>query len=102
MSMEFHASREQIEQLEKDAYDDGWTTAEDWTNLINSVAMYYALHELYGFGVKRYLRVIEKANEYVTGANERKYTIMQLVEGMEEKGIRIADEYKELVEKVGL
>lgn len=102
MAMEFHTSREQLEQLERDAYDDGWTTSEDWTNLINSVAMYYALRDLYGFGAKRFLKVIQKANEYVTDANDRKHTIMQLVEGMEQKGIRVADEYKELVKKVGL
>lgn len=100
---EFHATRQQLKDMEEAAYNDGWNDGEDWANCVNSICLYYALHELHGFGADRFLKVIKSANEYMNEANEGKRTIKGMLKEIEETTkIRFDDHYKELVEKVGL
>lgn len=48
----------QIKDVEQQAYEDGFTVGEDWSNTINTVTTMMALRRLYGFSTKRLLDVI--------------------------------------------
>lgn len=48
----------QIKDMEKQAYEGGFNTGEDWSNTINTVTTMMALRRLYGFSTKRLLDVI--------------------------------------------
>lgn len=43
----------QIKDVEQQAYEDGFTVGEDWSNTINTVTTMMALRRLYGFSTKR-------------------------------------------------
>lgn len=49
----------QLKDMEKKAYEDGFTVGEDWSNTINTVTTMMALRRLYGFSTKRLLDVIK-------------------------------------------
>ena len=49
----------QIKDVEQQAYEDGFTVGEDWSNTINTVTTMMALRRLYGFSTKRLLDVIK-------------------------------------------
>ena len=48
----------QIKDVEQQAYEDGFTVGEDWSNTINTVTTMMALRRLYGFSTKRLLDVV--------------------------------------------
>lgn len=49
----------QIKDVEQQAYEDGFTVGEDWSNTINTVTTMMALRRLYGFSTKRLLTVVQ-------------------------------------------
>lgn len=52
--------QKELKEMEKKAYEDGFTVGEDWSNTINTVTTMTALRHLYGFSTKRLLNVIRK------------------------------------------
>lgn len=95
--------RSYIEEVEKQAYEDGFTVGEDWSNTINTVTTMMALRRLYGFSTKRLLTVVQTANEYVKMANEGKMSVLSMIQDIEENtDVRFDEMNKNLVKKMGV
>lgn len=93
----------QIKDMEKQAYEDGFNTGEDWSNAINTVTTMMALRRLYGFSTKRLLDVVRTANEYVEMANRGEMSVLSMIQDIEENTDIIFDEMnKNLVKKMGV
>ena len=93
----------QIKSMEKEAYEDGFTVGEDWSNTINTVTTMMALRRLYGFSTKRLLDVVRTANEYVQMANEGKMSVLSMIQDIEENtDVRFDEMNKNLVKKMGV
>lgn len=93
----------QIKDMEKQAYEDGFNTGEDWSNTINTVTTMMALRRLYGFSTKRLLDVIRTANEFVEMANEGKMSVLSMMQDIEENtDVRFDEMNKNLVKKMGV
>lgn len=93
----------QIKGVEQQAYEDGFTVGEDWSNTINTVTTMMALRCLYGFSTKRLLDVIRTANEYVKMANEGKMSVLSMMQDIEENtDVRFDEMNKNLVKKMGV
>lgn len=93
----------QLKDMEKKAYEDGFTVGEDWSNTINTVTTMMALRRLYGFSTKRLLDVVRTANEYVEMANEGKMSVLSMMQDIEENtDVRFDEMNKNLVKKMGV
>lgn len=93
----------QIKSMKREAYEDGFTVGEDWSNTINTVTTMMALRRLYGFSTKRLLDVIRTANEYVEMANEGKMSVLSMMQDIEENtDVRFDEMNKNLVKKMGV
>ena len=93
----------QIKDVEQQAYEDGFTVGEDWSNTINTVTTMMALRRLYGFSTKRLLTVVQTANEYVKMANEGKMSVLSMMQDIEENtDVRFDEMNKNLVKKMGV
>ena len=93
----------QIEEVEKQAYEDGFTVGEDWSNTINTVTTMMALRRLYGFSTKRLLTVVQTANEYVKMANRGEMSVLSMTQDIEENtDVRFDEMNKNLVRKMGV
>ena len=95
--------QKELKEMEKKAYEDGFTVGEDWSNTINTVTTMMALRRLYGFSTKRLLDVIRTANEYVEMANEGKMSVLSMMQDIEENtDVRFDEMNKNLVKKMGV
>ncbi len=95
--------QKELKEMEKKAYEDGFTVGEDWSNTINTVTTMMALRRLYGFFTKRLLTVIQTANEYVGMANEGKMSVLSMMQDIEENtDVRFDEINKNLVKKMGV
>lgn len=95
--------QKELKEMEKKAYEDGFTVGEDWSNTINTVTTMMALRRLYGFSTKRLLTVIQTANEYVGMANRGEMSVLSMMQDIEENTDVIFDEMnKNLVKKMGV
>lgn len=95
--------RSQIEEVKKQAYEDGFTVGEDWSNTINTVTTMMALRRLYGFSTKRLLDVVRTANEFVGMANEGEMSVLSMIQDIEENtDIKFDEMNKNLVKKMGV
>ncbi len=93
----------QIKDMEKKAYEDGFTVGEDWSNTINTVTTMMALRRLYGFSTKRLLTVVQTANEYVEMANRGEMSALSMIQDIEENtDVRFDEMNKNLVKKMGV
>lgn len=93
----------QIKDMEKQAYEDGFNTGEDWSNTINTVTTMMALRRLYGFSTKRLLDVIRTANGYVEMANRGEMSVLSMMQDIEENtDVRFDEMNKNLVKKMGV
>lgn len=93
----------QIKDMEKQAYEDGFNTGEDWSNTINTVTTMMALRRLYGFSTKRLLTVVQTANEYVEMANRGEMSVLSMIQDIEENtDVRFDEMNKNLVKKMGV
>lgn len=93
----------QLKEMERKAYEDGFTVGEDWSNTINTVTTMMALRRLYGFSTKRLLTVVQTANEYVQMANEGKMSVLNMMQDIEENTeVRFDELNKNLVKKMGV
>ena len=93
----------QIKDIEQQAYEDGFTVGEDWSNTINTVTTMMALRRLYGFSTKRLLTVVQTANKYVEMANEGKMSVLSMMQDIEENtDVRFDEMNKNLVKKMGV
>ena len=93
----------QVKDVEQQAYEDGFTVGEDWSNTINTVTTMMALRRLYGFSTKRLLTVVQTANEYVKMANEGKMSVLNMIQDIEENtDVRFDEMNKNLVKKMGV
>lgn len=93
----------QIKDMEKQAYEDGFNTGEDWSNTINTVTTMMALRRLYGFSTKRLLDVVRTANEFVGMANDGKMSVLSMIQDIEENtDVRFDEMNKNLVKKMGV
>lgn len=95
--------QKELKEMEKKAYEDGFTVGEDWSNTINTVTTMMALRKLYGFSTKRLLTVVQTANEYVKMANEGKMSVLSMIQDIEENtDVRFDEMNKNLVKKMGV
>ncbi len=95
--------QKELKEMEKKAYEDGFTVGEDWSNTINTVTTMMALRRLYGFSTKRLLTVVQTANEYVKMANEGKMSVLSMMQDIEENtDVRFDEMNKNLVKKMGV
>jgi len=95
--------QKELKEMEKKAYEDGFTVGEDWSNTINTVTTMMALRRLYGFSTKRLLDVVRTANEYVKMANEGKMSVLSMIQDIEENtDVRFDEMNKNLVKKMGV
>lgn len=93
----------QIKSMEREAYEDGFNTGEDWSNTINTVTTMMALRRLYGFSTKRLLDVVRTANGYVEMANEGEMSVLSMIQDIEENtDVRFDEMNKNLVKKMGV
>lgn len=93
----------QIKDVEQQAYEDGFTVGEDWSNTINTVTTMMALRRLYGFSTKRLLTVVQTANEYVKMANRGEMSVLSMIQDIEENtDVRFDEMNKNLVKKMGV
>ena len=95
--------QKELKEMEKKAYEDGFTVGEDWSNTINTVTTMMALRRLYGFSTKRLLDVIRTANEYVEMANRCEMSVLSMMQDIEENtDVRFDEMNKNLVKKMGV
>lgn len=95
--------QKELKEMEKKAYEDGFTVGEDWSNTINTVTTMMALRRLYGFSTKRLLTVVQTANKYVEMANEGKMSVLSMIQDIEENtDVRFDEINKNLVKKMGV
>lgn len=95
--------QKELKEMEKKAYEDGFTIGEDWSNTINTVTTMMALRKLYGFSTKRLLTVVQTANKYVEMANEGKMSVLSMIQDIEENtNVRFDETNKNLVKKMGV
>lgn len=95
--------QKELKEMEKKAYEDGFTVGEDWSNTINTVTTMMALRRLYGFSTKRLLDVIRTANKYVEMANRGEMSVLSMIQDIEENtDIRFDEMNKNLVKKMGV
>lgn len=95
--------QKELKEMEKKAYEDGFTVGEDWSNTINTVTTMMALRRLYGFSTKRLLDVVRTANEFVEMANEGKMSVLSMIQDIEENtDVRFDEMNKNLVKKMGV
>ena len=93
----------QLKDMEKQAYEDGFNTGEDWSNTINTVTTMMALRRLYGFSTKRLLDVVRTANGYVEMANRGEISVLSMMQDIEENtDVRFDEMNKNLVKKMGV
>lgn len=93
----------QIKDVEQQAYEDGFTVGEDWSNTINTVTTMMALRRLYGFSTKRLLDVIRTANKYGEMANRGEMSVLSMIQDIEENtDVRFDEMNKNLVKKMGV
>ena len=93
----------QVKDVEQQAYEDGFTVGEDWSNTINAVTTMMALRRLYGFSTKRLLDVVRTANKYVEMANEGEMSVLSMMQDIEENtDVRFDEMNKNLVKKMGV
>lgn len=95
--------QKELKEMEKKAYEDGFTVGEDWSNTINTVTTMMALRRLYGFSTKRLLDVIRTTNKYVEMANRGEMSVLSMIQDIEENtDIRFDEMNKNLVKKMGV
>lgn len=95
--------QKELKEMERKAYEDGFTVGEDWSNTINTVTTMMALRRLYGFSTKRLLDVIRTANEYVKMANRGEMSVLSMIQDIEENtDVRFDEMNKNLVKKMGV
>ena len=95
--------QKELKEMEKKAYEDGFTVGEDWSNTINTVTTMMALRRLYGFSTKRLLDVVRTANEYVEMANRGEMSVLSMMQDIEENtDVRFDEMNKNLVKKMGV
>jgi len=93
----------QIKDVEQQAYEDGFTVGEDWSNTINTVTTMMVLRRLYGFSTKRLLDVIRTANKYVEMANRGEMSVLNMIQDIEKNtDVRFDEMNKNLVKKMGV
>lgn len=93
----------QVKDVEQQAYEDGFTVGEDWSNTINTVTTMMVLRRLYGFSTKRLLTVVQTANEYVKMANEGEMSVLSMMQDIEKNtDVRFDEMNKNLVKKMGV
>lgn len=95
--------QKELKEMEKKAYEDGFTVGEDWSNTINTVTTMMALRRLYGFSTKRLLDVIRTANKYVEMANRGEMSVLSMIQDIEKNtDVRFDEMNKNLVKKMGV
>lgn len=102
-AMEFHATREQLKQMEKQIWDDAWNEAEEWSNIVNTATMMLAINEPYHWKGETMLKIVKKANEYVAKANRGEQSVTEMMDELQEKcGFCFDEKHRELVKRYGL
>ena len=95
--------QKELKEMEKKAYEDGFTVGENWSNTINTVTTMMALRRLYGFSTKRLLDVVRTANGYVGMANRGEMSVLSRMQDIEENtDVRFDEMNKNLVKKMGV
>lgn len=94
--------QKELKEMELKAFDDGFEDGKNWSDVLNFVILFYVMHELHGWGWKRYMRAVKRINTYINDINSEKTSLSEMVDDLEKKHhIRICDDYKELIERYG-
>lgn len=92
----------QLKEMEEKAYNDGFDDGKNWSDAVNLITLFYSMHELHGWGWRRYMAAIKKANEYIDKINSGETSMAKLVDELENKHqISVDKEYRELIERYG-
>lgn len=103
---ELAATRQQLQELEKKSFGDGFEAgfkdAQNWSNACNGICFILALNRLYGFGHDRLDKVFSAANQYMKDYNAGKVTMTEMcVQAEKVSRMRMDDRYKELFKIYG-
>lgn len=103
---ELAATRQQLQELEKKNFEDGFEAgfrdAQNWSNACNGICFILALNRLYGFGHDRLNKVFSAANQYMRDYNDGKETMTAMCERAEKVSrMKMDDRYKELFKIYG-
>lgn len=94
--------QKELKEMEKKAYDDGFEDGKNWSDAVNLITLFYSMHELHGWGWRRYMAAIKKANEYIDKINSGETSMAKLADELEKKHqIGVDKEYRELIERYG-
>ena len=92
----------QLKEMEEKAYNDGFDDGKNWSDAVNLITLFYSMHELHGWGWRRYMAAIKKANEYIDKINSGETSMAKLADELEKKHqIGVDKEYRELIERYG-
>lgn len=92
----------QLKDMETKAYNDGFEDGKNWSDAVNLITLFYAMNELHGWGWKRYMDAIRKANDYIAKVNSGETSMAKLADEMEKKHhVGVDKEYRELIERYG-
>lgn len=94
--------QKELKEMELKAFDDGFEDGKNWSDVLNFVILFYVMHELHGWGWKRYMKSVKRINNYINDINSGKTSLSEMVDDLEKKHhIQICDDYKELIERYG-
>ena len=103
---ELAATRQQLEELEKKSFSEGFEAgfrdAQNWSNACNDICFILALNKLYSFGHDRLDKVFSLANQYMCNYNDGKKTMTEMCERAEKVSkMKMDDRYKKLMKIYG-
>ena len=91
--------QKELKEMELKAFDDGFEDGKNWSDVLNFVILFYVMHELHGWGWKRYMKSVKRINNYINDINSGKTSLSEMVDDLEKKHhIQICDDYKELID----
>lgn len=52
--------QKELKEMEMKAFDDGFEDGKNWSDVLNFVILFYVMHELHGWGWKRYMKSVKE------------------------------------------
>lgn len=65
--------QKELKEMELKAFDDGFEDGKNWSDVLNFVILFYVMHELHGWGWKRYMKSVKRINNYINDINSGKH-----------------------------
>lgn len=77
--------QKELKEMELKAFDDGFEDGKNWSDVLNFVILFYVMHELHGWGWKRYMKSVKRINNYINDINSGKTSLSEMVDDLEKK-----------------